>query len=403
VPIPRPPEPSPDPAAPLALFASAAPGVEEILARELQALGADAVTPLPGGVAFAGDRAALYRANLWLRSAERVLRRVATFRARDFTALRKRAARIDWAQYLGPEDALSLRVTCHKSRLHHSGAVAERVLGAMQDRLGFAPQRVAPADEDAEAAADAAAGPGPRVQRVVVRIAHDDCTLSVDASGDGLHRRGYRQQTGRAPLRETLAAALLLAAGWDRRSPLVDPFCGAGTIAIEAGLLARDLAPGRQRRFAFEAWRDFDAALWKGLLRKADVRAARAPAPPPIVASDRDAGAIAAARANAARAGVAADIAFAQRALSALVVPPGPGFVVTNPPHGVRLRGGDLRDLYARFGQVLRARCPGWQVALLSAGTRLHAASGLPLAVQGTLLHGGLRLAWSTGRVPEPE
>jgi putative N6-adenine-specific DNA methylase len=234
-----------------------------------------------------------------------------------------------------------------------------------------------------------------------VRIEHDTCTLSVDTSGEPLHRRGHRQETGRAPLRESLAAALLLASGWEGRVPLVDPFCGAGTIAIEAALLARDRAPGRQRGFAFEAWRDFDAALWQQLRAEADARAARAPAPPPILACDRDAGAVAAAHANARRAGVEADVQILQRTLSALDVPPGPGFIVTNPPHGVRLRSGDLRDLYARFGQVLRARCPGWQVALLSADPRAHAAAGLPLEAHGTLVHGGLRLAIVTGRVPE--
>jgi putative N6-adenine-specific DNA methylase len=202
-------------------------------------------------------------------------------------------------------------------------------------------------------------------------------------------------------LRETLAAALLLASGWDARSPLLDPFCGAGTIVIEAALLARRRAPGRARSFAFMAWSDFDATAWNALLTAADARADAAPPPPPIAAADRDAGAVAAAAANAERAGVARDLTLSQRTLSELEPPGGRGWLVTNPPHGVRLsRGRDLRDLYARLGQVLRARCPGWRVALLSPG-RLHAAIGFPLEPALQLLHGGLRLSVMTGSVPD--
>jgi hypothetical protein len=159
VPSPRPPEPPLDAAPWLDLFASTAPGVEAIAGRELQALGALDVEAVPGGVTFRGDRAGLYRANLWLRSAGRVLQRVAVFRARDFTALRKRAARVEWERTLREGDAVVLRVACHKSRLYHSGAVAERVLGAMQDRLGFAPRAVAPAEAGADDAADAISAP----------------------------------------------------------------------------------------------------------------------------------------------------------------------------------------------------------------------------------------------------
>jgi putative N6-adenine-specific DNA methylase len=227
--------------------------------------------------------------------------------------------------------------------------------------------------------------------------------MSVDTSGEPLHRRGHRQQTGKAPLRETLAAALLQASGWDAASPLIDPFCGAGTIPIEAALLARQRAPGRTRRFAFESWRDFDAPAWQRLLAVADARGAAVAQLPPILASDRDAGAVAATRANAERAGIAGDLEISQRALSALAPPPGPGWIVTNPPYGVRLgSSGDLRNLHAAFGRLLRERCGGWQVALLAPNARLAAAAGLPLEPQRELLHGGLRLALLTGRVPEP-
>lgn len=385
----------------LSLFAVTTPGIEEIAADELRALGAAKPETTAGGVEFVGDTAALYRANLELRSAGRVLLRAGSFRARGFEDLRRRAARIAWERFFAPGDALAIRVACRKSRLYHSGAVAERIVGALTERLGFAPSDVRPAAEAEDGEPDRGASAA-RVQLVLVRLDHDLCTVSVDSSGEPLHRRGYRLATGKAPLRETLAAALLLASGWDARSPLVDPFCGAGTIAIEALLLARRRAPGRARGFAFQGWPDFDPDTWAEVLAASDARAAQAPPAPPVAASDRDAGAVAAARANAQRAGVADELELQQRPLSALEVPPGRGWIATNPPHGVRLASGrDLRNLYARFGRVLRERCAGWSVALLAPDARLLRASGLPLAPRLRLLHGGLRLSLATGRVPE--
>ena len=383
----------------LLLFAATSPGIEGVAADEIAALGAEAPQSTPGGVEFEGDFGDLCRANLALRSATRVLLRVASFRAATFDELRRRAARIPWERFVAPGEALRLRVTCHKSRLYHSGAVAERVAAAAAERLGFAPERAPGGSDDAD---EPGAG-GPRTQLVVVRLDHDRCTVSADSSGEPLHRRGYSEASGKAPLRETLAAALVLASGWDARTPLLDPFCGAGTIAIEAALLARRLAPGRARRFAFMHWSDFDAECFARAAAEADALAAAAPSPPPILASDRDPGAIASARANASRAGVAGDIAFSQRTVSDVAPPPGPGVVVTNPPHGVRLsRGADLRNLYAKLGQVLRARCPGWRVALLSPGPRLWNETGIALRPQLRVRHGGLPLALATGVVPGP-
>lgn len=380
------------------LFAVTAPGLEPIVADELGALGLKIVAVTPGGVEFEGDLDDLWHANLALRGASRVLLRVASFRSTTFDELRRRAARLPWERYLARGDALQLRVTCHASRLYHSGAVAERVAAAIADRLGFVPARAKGGSEDDDESGVA----GPRTQLVLVRFERDRCTVSADSSGELLHRRGYREATGKAPLRETIAAALVLASGWDAQSPLVDPLCGAGTIAIEAALLARRRAPGRARRFAFMGWSDFDAARWARLLEDADARAAAAPTMPPILASDRDPGAIAAARANAARAGVEKDIVFSQRTVSDIAPPPGPGFVVTNPPHGVRLsRDADLRNLYATLGRVLRARCPGWRVALLSPGPRLWNATGIALAPRLRVRHGGLGLVLVTGVVSQ--
>jgi putative N6-adenine-specific DNA methylase len=350
-------------------------------------------------VEFTGDRRALYRANLHLRTANRVLVRLGDFPAVGFTDLRRRAARLPWERCLAPGQPVALRVTCHKSRLYHSDAVAERVAGAIADRLGK-PPIVQKFDEQ---------NPGHPPQLVVVRLVHDHCTVSVDSSGELLHRRGYRLATAKAPLRETLAAGMLQAAGWDpwaggEPAPLLDPFCGSGTIPIEAAMLARGIAPGRGRRFAFMDWPDFDAALWTALLADAEQQrssqTARLAGRPQILASDRDAGAIEAARVNAARAGVADAIEFSCKAFSAVTPPGAPGWLVTNPPYGLRVGANrDLRNLFAQLGNVLRADYTGWRVAILCNDRQLLGQIRLPLDTSLALVNGGIAVVLARGSI----
>ncbi|HVD60661.1 MAG TPA: THUMP domain-containing protein, partial [Gemmatimonadaceae bacterium] len=220
----------------LEIFAVAAPGLETILARELEDLGIIGAEVVEGGVSFRGNIAQLYEANLALRVASRVIVRVARFHADSFHELERRAKKIPWNEYLAPGARVRFRVTCRKSRLYHSDAVAQRFADAVNARIGNVSIETATDDDDS---ADAAP-----TQLFIVRITHDDCVVSVDSSGELLHRRGYRLATGKAPLRETLAAAMVLASGWDSTRPLIDPMCGSGTIAIEAALLARGIAPG---------------------------------------------------------------------------------------------------------------------------------------------------------------
>jgi putative N6-adenine-specific DNA methylase len=283
---------------------------------------------------------------------------------------------------------VALRATCHKSKLYHSDAVIERVLDAIASRLGAPVMLATSDDEEADQPA----------QLVVVRLFRNRCTVSVDSSGALLHRRGYRLATAKAPLRETLAAGMLLASGWDGRAPLLDPFCGSGTIPIEAALWARAIAPGKDRRFAFMDWPDFAADVWEKV--RAAAIAAERDAAPSILASDRDAGAIRAAEANAARAGVAGDITFACQAVSAIAPPTRPGWVVTNPPYGVRVSAAnDLRNLYAQFGNVLRARCPGWHVAFLCNALPLIQQTHMRLDTSLSWVNGGLRVKLAQGQV----
>ncbi len=369
------------------LFAVAAPGLEAIVAAELRNLGIEGRVE-QGGVAWSGDDASLSRAVLHLRTASRVLVRVARFRARGFPELERHAGRVDWSGFVAGSDAVALRVTSRKSRLYHEGAIAERLLRAM----GAA---AVPDDEE-----DASA----RVQQFVVRFLRDECVISADAAGP-LHRRGYRQQVARAPLRETLAAAMLQAIDCTD-VPLLDPMCGSGTIAIEAALLARRIPPAlasdgqRPRASRMLRWSDFDRAAWDVAVADAR-RAILAHAPVPVIGSDRDAGAIAAARANAERAGVQDDIVFEQRAISDARVPEGVGALVTNPPYGVRVGDtGALRDLYAALGNLARRRLPGWQVAVLCADRRLCAQMRLRLQPAFATRNGGLAVELMQGRVP---
>jgi putative N6-adenine-specific DNA methylase len=226
---------------------------------------------------------------------------------------------------------------------------------------------------------------------IVVRLVENLCTISMDSSGALLHRRGYRLATAKAPLRETLASAMVIASGWDEISPLLDPFCGSGTIPIEAALLARRVPAGYSRRFAFMDWPNFDSKFWDELLAHAGKAIASNISK--IIASDRDAGAIQAAQANAERAGVADFIEFSRRAISAIDPPPGPGWVITNPPYGVRLKKrNDLRDLYAQFGKVLRTRCLGWRVSLLCDRIQLIHSTGLEFDKGISMMNGGLKV-----------
>jgi len=361
-----------------ALLALCAPGLEPFTARELRELGFKNLRPVPGGVLFHGGLEDVYRANLRLRTASRVLMGFGRFRADAFHELERLAAKLPWGRHLQPGAPVSFQVRSRRSRLYHERAVAERLAAASGAPLQSH-------DED-----------GLR-QLFVVRIEDDLCTLYADSSGAPLHRRGYRLETAKAPLQETLACALVLASGWDKTSPLLDPFCGSGAIAIEAALLAADIAPGRCRRFAFMDWPSFDAERWVSVLDGSSASSS-----PRIAASDRDAGAVRAAQANAERAGVADRIEFSCRALSSLEPPAGPGWLVTNPPYGVRLKGRrDLRDLYARLGQVLRERFPGWRASVLCPDARLLRATGLPFGPGLPLLNGGLRVRASTCRLDE--
>jgi putative N6-adenine-specific DNA methylase len=380
-------------------YAIVAPGLEQLAAAELRAIGIKPGAIEPGGVEFTTDDAGVFAANLHLRTASRVIVRIAEFRATAFHELERLARIVRWDEFVAPGSTARLRVTCRKSRLYHSDAVAQRVGDAIKRRVTGVSITGAKGgtDDDAD---DETPASGQQAQLFLVRFQNDVCTISADSSGELLHRRGYRLATAKAPLRETLAAAMLLAVKYDGSAPLMDPMCGAGTIAIEAALIARRIAPGITRAFSCEQWPG--APVKKFAELRAAGRAEVLPrAPSPIVASDRDAGAAAATLSNAERAGVTADIEIRRGALSGITPPDGRGLLIANPPYGVRASPGtDVRNLYAQLGNVARTKCAGWTLAFLSADRGMEAQVKLALVESLKFKNGGIPVRLMRGEVP---
>ncbi len=355
------------------IFIVTAPGLEAALCAEVEAQGFADPRTVTGGVVVSGGWAEVWRANLELRGASRVLARIAAFRAFHLAQLDKRARRVAWGEILRPDVPVKIEASAAKnSRIYHGGAVAERIERAIREELG------APVSDDAEIV-------------VKARIDDDLCTISIDTSGEPLHKRGHKEAVNKAPMRETLAALFLRQCGFHGTEPVLDPMCGSGTFVIEAAEIAAGLKPGRSRTFAFEKLATFDAAAWQAM-RSAN--AAGIPAAK-FHGSDRDAGAVEMSRANAARAGVADFTDFQQHAISDLPVPQGPpGLVIVNPPYGQRI--GDRKELtalYRALGQTLLARFPGWRVGVITNEATLAQATGLPFDKPlPPVLHGGIRV-----------
>lgn len=378
-------------------FTPAVPGLGTLLQRELWTLG---LHPLPeeGGYFWRGTWRDFYRAHLMLRTAGRILVRIKEFEALTFADFERQTTDLPWHWFLGQGQPFKFKVTCTKSKLYHEDALADRLAGWVTSATGA---RWAPEAPDGEA------------QIFVVRGWRDRFTVSADGSGDHLHRRGYRQEISKAPLRETIASSLLCAAGWipaveegvgrgaavrykAPTAPLTDVFCGSGTIVIEAALAARKIPPAmanpklNPRDFAFLRWKSFDADEYTKTVNSLRDKVIER-APMALRGSDRDDGAVAAALANARRAGVAEDVTFERRALTDAVLPEAGGFVITNPPFGVRVsEGRDLRDLYASFGR--KTSVPGLTTAWLCSDPQWRQAAGGDWTAAHTFPNGGLDL-----------
>jgi putative N6-adenine-specific DNA methylase len=375
-------EPAADPKARLEIFLATSPGLETFLRDEVLFHRFAGAKVVPGGVITRGRWVDVWRANLHVRGAGRVLARIASFHVTHLAQLDKLARRIDWAAVLRKDVPFRVEATCKGSKIYHSGAAAERVEKAITATLG------------------ATASPDAQVL-IKVRFEDDLCAIAVDTSGEALHKRGAKQEVNKAPMRETLAALFLRACAFDGTEPVLDPMCGAGTFVIEAAEIAAGLAPGRARAFAFEQLATFDADAWEAMR---SALPARRDTGARFYGSDRDADAIAMSRANAERAGIADLCTFAKQTVSELARPDGPpGLVIVNPPYGVRIgESKALFPLYRALGQSLRERFSGWRVGLVTTESALAQATGLPFKPPGPpVAHGGLRVTlFATDALP---
>ncbi|AXI41263.1 class I SAM-dependent RNA methyltransferase [Sulfitobacter sp. SK011] len=358
------------------IFLVCAPGLEAVLCEEAQEKGfADAVA-VPGGVTVQGGWPEVWRANLELRGAARVLVRLGSFMAFHLAQLDKRSRKFAWGDVLRTDVPVKVQVTSKASKIYHAGAATQRIVTALTESHGIA---VSP---------DAA-------MVLKVRIHDNQVTISIDTSGEALHKRGHKEAVGKAPMRENLAAMFLRQCGYDGLEPVVDPMCGSGTFLIEAAEIAAGLQPGRSRSYAFEQLASFDQAAFDAMRRTGPVDLT-----PRFFGSDRDAGAIRMSTANAARAGVGDAITFACHGAGEVTPPDGPpGLVIVNPPYGGRIGNKKLLyPLYGTLGRTLLERFKGWRVGLITSEPPLAKATGLPWKPLGPpVAHGGMKIwLWQT-------
>ncbi len=350
----------------LKLFATTSAGLEDVLAAELKAIGARNIGPAARGAAFRGSMETVYAANLWLRTAHRVLLELTEFDAQDREALYEGVSRVHWADHLTSQGSLAIDAVSSGSNLTHTQFVSQVVKDAVVDqfrqRFGRRPD-VDPKDPDL---------------RINARLLSDRCTLSIDTSGQRLHRRGYRPSFGvRAPLKETLAAGILLKSGYDGSTLLVDPMCGSGTLLIEGALIAKNIAPGLlTQRFGFMRHPSFDKRVWNNVTTQAKA-AIHGEKDFYIAGSDISDEAIRTASTGALGAGVD-DMIRLRRAKFEDLTPRKQGMVITNPPYGERLGEMEaLAELYRNFGDVLKQRCRGMTAHILTGSKFLAGKIGL--------------------------
>lgn len=360
-------------------FATVARGLEAIAAQELEQLGAHAVTPGFCGVAFEGDRALLYRINLWARLPFRILVKLKEFPCQDSEDLYRGIQTLDWSNYLTPDFTLAVNATGKSDRLNHTHFTALQVKNAIVDQ-----------QQDAHGDRSNVDTQEPDVQ-ISVHIDQDCCTVSLNSSGGSLHKRGYRPAVGAAPLKESLAAALIQMSGWQSDQAFYDPLCGSGTLPLEASLKALNIAPGLFRdRFGFETWPDFDLPLWNTLLQEAE-ESQRDRLEASIGGSDRNGEVVEQAIVNAQNCGVENHVWFAEMDLAEVSAPADSGVLFCNPPYGERLgQDTDLGAFYKLLGDVLKQHFKGWTAFVLSGNKELSQSIGLKSSQRTNVLNGSI-------------
>ncbi len=369
-------------------IATTAFGLEAIVKRELASLGYEARIGDPGRIQFRGDLSAICRTNLWLRTADRVLVQVATFPAADFDALFETTKALPWDRWVPQDGQFPVIGRSHKSQLSSVPACQRATKKAIVESL-----RAAYSNETLPETGT--------TYKVEVALLNDQATLTIDTTGPSLHKRGYRLQASEAPLKETLAAAMVQLSFWNRERPFLDPFCGSGTLPIEAALLGRNIAPGISRSFPAESWPQISDQLWIDAKQEA-----RDLMLPPfeerLVGTDLDQRALYAARQNAERAGVAEHVHFQRRAFESLATQRKYGCLVTNPPYGERLgEQREWRELYQSIPQVLRS-LPTWSHFIITSYPEFETLIQRPADRRRKLYNGRIECTYYQFHGPRP-
>ncbi len=359
-------------------FATCPRGLESLLAQELTELGGQQVTAQHGGVAFQGDLLLAYRINLYSRIASRVLWQVARGTYRNEEDIYKGVVKLPWSKWVRPELTMLVKVTAIKSPLKSLNFITLKIKDAVCDRLR----------EDT--------GSRPSIDtvspdfRVHVFLEENRYIAYLDTSGDSLYKRGFRQETVIAPLRENLAAGIIKLSGWQPGTPFLDPMCGSGTFLIEAAMMALNIAPGLKRGFAFEKFGNFNAAGWQALRKEAQAQVKEATTLP-IWGSDKDIRAVRIAQKNLAAAGLDAAVTVQPADVLEITPPAESGVVIANPPYGVRIGEETvLQDFYPQLATAMKQKFAGWKVCLFSGDPSLPKLIRLKPSRKTPLFNGAL-------------
>ncbi|MES0370779.1 MAG: class I SAM-dependent RNA methyltransferase [Mariprofundaceae bacterium] len=355
---------------PYRFYAVVIPGLEEVAAKELEALSAHEIQKESGGVHFSGTMDTMFRVNLRSRTVTRVLLRLKRFTALSLNDIQKKVQQVEWAQFLDGQGTLRVHVSCHSSKLMHTGKIENEIIEAVK-KAGFP------------------VGSSDIEQQVFIRIENNRCLLSIDTSGERLDRRGYRLESGKAPIRETLAAGVLEWMEWSSNEPLMVPMCGSGTFAIEAALIGQKQASGLTHEFPFLKWPQLKIKSWERLLKRAQAMK-KDNVMPSIYASDINQDAIEISKRNAERAGAESLIRICKQDVLQLSCPDGldSGLIICNPPYGRRIDA-DVKKLYSALGRVFEREFKGWRMAIFSPDYHCEKALGLPVKDRLKIKHGG--------------
>ena len=358
------------------LVAKTFKGLEEVLANELTKLGAKNVKILNRAVSFSGNKAMMYKSNLWLRTALAILKPINTFKVTNEAELYKGISEIEWDEYFGVDDVFCISTMVSSPHFNHSQFVALKAKDAIVDQFRAKYNKRPSVDTD-----------NPTIL-INLHLTGDECVVSLDSSGEPLHKRGYRVNSTIAPINEVLAAGMIMLSGWDGNSNFIDPMCGSGTLPIEAALIAYNIPPGMFRKeFGFEKWNDFDADLFEDIYNDEsgafDFKHS-------IIASDISAGAIRIATDNAKSASLSNKIEFYVKAFEGLLPPEDAGLVITNPPYGERIKKNNIDDFYKSVGNFMKKNFLGYTFWIICGNKEAMEQIGLHPSKKLTLYNGAI-------------